>query len=176
MVRGQDSHMGCHESRALAWLAKSVAMYRHRRCLAFDRVHHLNIVADPSTHNKQETMASIVWSWQARVAAHGDLQVLPETKHITPSEQDFPDRSGDVQSSPTCQQGHSNQFCQTTSLHLRRRPLQLRRASTCWCWGLVLLCPKGLHVDGVCLGPLQLRRASTCWRWGLVLLSKRIAR
>ena len=83
--------MGCHESRALVWLAKYVDMYRGRRRLAFDRIQHLNIVADPSTHNKQETMALICWSWQAQVAAHGDLQVLPETKKILPSEQDLPE-------------------------------------------------------------------------------------
>ena len=66
-------------------------MYRDRRRLAFDRIQHLNIVADPSTHNKQETMALICWSWQAQVAAHGDLQVIPETKKILPSEQDLPE-------------------------------------------------------------------------------------
>ena len=90
VVRGQDPHMGCHESRALGWLAKKVEMYRDRRFLAFDRVRHLNIVADPSTHNKQETMASIAWSWQAQVAAHGDLQILPETKTSLPQSRSSP--------------------------------------------------------------------------------------
>ncbi len=52
---------------------------------------NLNIVADPSTHNKQETMASIVWSWEAQVAVHGDLQILPESKKTLPSEQDLPE-------------------------------------------------------------------------------------
>ena len=51
----------------------------------------MNIVADPSTHNKKETMALICWSWQAQVAAHGDLQVIPETKKILPSEQALPE-------------------------------------------------------------------------------------
>ena len=59
--------------------------------MAFDRIQHLNIAADPSTHNKQETMASICGSWQARAAAHGDLQVMPETRKILPSEQDLPE-------------------------------------------------------------------------------------
>ncbi|MDJ0514433.1 MAG: hypothetical protein QNJ62_13410 [Methyloceanibacter sp.] len=198
VVRGQDTHMGCHESRALMWLAKNVEMYRHRRHLAFDRVHHLNIVADPSTHNKQETMASIVWSWQAQVAAHGDLQILPESKKVLPSEQDLPESisnllaNGRLQRVATFRQlqalsnvirslGHwqgledfklpsdwsavrpiepdqvrvvqegamfnrallvntqtrqKKQFCQTVSLSLRVPPLQLRRASICWCWGL----------------------------------------
>jgi hypothetical protein len=91
VIRSRDVHVGCSESRALAWLAKKVEMYRERRRLAFDRVRHLNIVADPSTHNKQETMASIVWSWQVRVAAHGDLQIIPTTKQFLPSEQDLPE-------------------------------------------------------------------------------------
>ena len=91
VIRREDAHVGCSESRALAWLAKKVEMYRERRRLAFDGVRHLNIVADPSTHNKQETMASIVWSWQAQVAAHGDLQIIPATKQLLPSEQDLPE-------------------------------------------------------------------------------------
>ena len=91
VVRGHDAHMGCHETRGAAWLAKKVEMYRARRFLAFDRVRHLNIVADPSTHNKKDTMASIVFSWEVQVAAHGDLQYLPQAKTVLNSEQDLPD-------------------------------------------------------------------------------------
>ena len=83
--------MGCHESRTLVWLTKNVNMYRGRRRSAFDRIQRLNIVADPSTHNTQETMALIWWPWQAQVAAHGDLQMIPETKKILPSEQALPE-------------------------------------------------------------------------------------
>ena len=54
VVRGQDPHVGCHETRARAWLAKLNDMYRDRRRLAFDRIQHLNIVAGPSTHNKKK--------------------------------------------------------------------------------------------------------------------------
>ena len=51
----------------------------------------MNIVVGPSIHNKRDTMASIVWSWEARVAAHGDLQMLPQAKTVLESEQDLPD-------------------------------------------------------------------------------------
>jgi len=91
VIRGHDAHVGCHPSRATFWLCKKNVMYRERRRMAFDGVHHLNIVADPSTHNKKDTMASLVWSWEVGVAAHGDLQMLPQAKTVLESEQDLMD-------------------------------------------------------------------------------------
>ena len=51
---------------------------------------HLNIVADLATHSRHDTMASIVWSWQTGVAAHGDLQYIPHGGMLS-SEQEMPE-------------------------------------------------------------------------------------
>jgi hypothetical protein len=49
------------------------------------------MVADPSTHSKRETMASVCWSWEAGGAAHGNLQILSPGKVVLASEQALPE-------------------------------------------------------------------------------------
>ena len=75
---------------AHSWLVRLNAMYRERRRLGFLGADHLNIVADPATHSKHDTMASIVWSWQTGIAAHGDLQYIPHGGMLS-SEQEMPE-------------------------------------------------------------------------------------
>ncbi len=90
-VRDGDAHVGCAKTRAIVWMSKYLDMYRSRRAMAFHGARHLCVIADPATHQKRETLASVCWSWEFGVAAHGDLQVLPATAAVLPSEQDLPD-------------------------------------------------------------------------------------
>ena len=71
-------------------------MYRERRKLAFDGVRHWAIVADPATHSKKDVLAALCYSWETGIAAHGDLQYLPETKLILPSEVDMPEHIAEL--------------------------------------------------------------------------------
>ena len=89
-VRRRDSAAGCSGGTSMSWLVRLSAMYRERRRLGLLRSDHLNIVADPATHSKNDTMASIVWSWQAGIAAHGDLQYIPHGGMLA-TEQEMPE-------------------------------------------------------------------------------------
>ena len=89
-VRRDDCQAGCGGGTAMAWLVRMNAMYRERRRLGLLGSDHLNIVADPATHSKRDTMASIIWSWQAGIAAHGDLQYIPHGGML-PTEQEMPE-------------------------------------------------------------------------------------
>ena len=88
--RSDDAHVGCSESQSELWMAKRQHLYRQRRSLCFHGARHLNMVADPSTHSKRETMVTVCWSWEAAAATHGDVQVLPATSALLPSEQELP--------------------------------------------------------------------------------------
>ena len=81
-VRSADSHVGCCETRAELWKTKHQYLYQQRRALLFHGTRHLNMIADPSTHIKRETMAAMCWSWEAGGAAHGDVQIMPATSNL----------------------------------------------------------------------------------------------
>ena len=65
-------------------------IYLENRRVAVVGCDHLNIVEGPATHSKKDTMASIVWCWQAGIAAHGDMQWLPQGAML-PTEQAMPE-------------------------------------------------------------------------------------
>ena len=53
-------------------------------------------MADPATHSKKDVLAALCYSWETGIAAHGDLQYLPETKLILPSEVDMPEHIAEL--------------------------------------------------------------------------------
>ena len=92
-IRSKDEHMGCAKSNCPAWRGRLGDMYRARRMLALDGTSHLCICADPSTHCRRETMATLVWSWEMGIAAHGDLQIMGSA-HSLLLEESLPDQIG----------------------------------------------------------------------------------
>ena len=96
-VRRADRQAGCSASISYVWHQRRNAMYRERRQLSFLGSDHLNIVADPANHSKKDTMASIIWSWQAGLAAYGDLQYIPHGG-LLPSEQEMPEHIAELYS------------------------------------------------------------------------------
>ncbi len=94
--RQDDPEAGGSESAAVLWMAKHQAMYVENRTMAFHSVSHLNIVADPGTHSKHETVVSVAWSWEDRVAAHCDCQRLRTIARLLPSEEDLPDHIAEL--------------------------------------------------------------------------------
>ena len=75
-IRHEDIGMGCSSSSCPEWRGRWGDMYRQRRKMSLDKVHHLFLCADPATHVRKSTMATVVWSWEAGSASHGDLQVM----------------------------------------------------------------------------------------------------
>ncbi len=92
--RADDADAGCSESRAQVWMQKHQDMYARRRRWCFHGARHLNIVADPSTHSKKETLVSVCWTFEFGVAAHADVQFLPATSVMLPSEHELPRHLG----------------------------------------------------------------------------------
>ena len=89
-IRAADDHVGCAKSNCTEWRGRLADMYRHRRKMALDNVYHLSICADPATHCRQEVQATLVWSWEAGTAAHGDLQVMGSSNTLL-LEESLPD-------------------------------------------------------------------------------------
>ena len=106
--------MGCSETCTLLWVAKHQHLYRARRALCFHGVHHLNMVADPSTHSKRETMVTVCWSWECGAAAHGDVQIIAPGSVVLPSEQELPDHI--AQLAATCRLERVSAFRQLQAL------------------------------------------------------------
>ena len=90
-AKSDDPEAGCSQWCAQLWVAKYNCLYNERRALLLHGVHHLSMVADPSTHSKRETMASVCWSWEAGGAAHANLQIIPPGTVVLPSEQALPE-------------------------------------------------------------------------------------
>ena len=91
VVRRNDPQAGGCQRVAHEVLCRKNDLYRQRMRMAFLGSNHLCIVADPATHSKKETMISILWSWQAAVAAYGAIQYIPSAKTVLVSEQEMPD-------------------------------------------------------------------------------------
>ena len=54
-------------------------------------VKHLSIAADPATHSKKEVLAGLLYSWECGIAAHGDLQFIPERRLVLASDVEMPE-------------------------------------------------------------------------------------
>ena len=93
-TRKDDPEAGASEAQAGPWMKKLHKMYAKNRSLWFAGARHLNLVADPSTHSKYETMVSIAWSWEEGVGAIADIQRMPATSTVLNA--DMPDRIAEL--------------------------------------------------------------------------------
>ena len=82
VVRRDDQEAGCGQRVTSDVFAHMGFLYRERMRMAFLGVNHLSIVADPATHSKKETMASICWSWQVGIAAFCAIQYIPQGRAV----------------------------------------------------------------------------------------------
>ena len=87
----QDRSHGCAAVTSQFWMHKYHDLYCSRRAVCFRGVRHLSMVCDPSTHSRQEIMISLVYSWEAGLAACGDLQRIPPCSPILPTEAALPE-------------------------------------------------------------------------------------
>jgi hypothetical protein len=90
--RKKDLHVGCSPSRTGAWVNKEKWLYNIRRLGTFERALHFNVVADGSIHSiGQDTLVSIVYSWESRGAAYGDALFITPGDVLLPGEVDLED-------------------------------------------------------------------------------------
>ena len=90
-IRYGDSHMGCAAGNGVAWQNKHQSMYHRQRSAQLEKVRHFNVVLDGAIHSKNDTLVSILWSWEANAACYGNVMMAVGGKYILPDELDMPD-------------------------------------------------------------------------------------
>jgi hypothetical protein len=80
-------------------MQKLQSMYAERRELGFGiGTKHMNLIADPSTHSKKETMVSVAYAWERDLGAICDVQCMPQGKAVLESEANLPERIANLAS------------------------------------------------------------------------------
>jgi hypothetical protein len=80
-------HMFCR------WAAKELLMYLDGNLDRFRALNKLMIAADPSSYAGEKTMVGIIWSWEAKAAFFGPVQIIPSSTLMSPADMgDMSDR------------------------------------------------------------------------------------
>ena len=77
-LKDDEGWPGCSLSRAAYCIQKKAQMNQERVSIAFTRLHHWNLVADPGTHSYKEIMPAVLYGWEI------DMACLPPFQHIIP--------------------------------------------------------------------------------------------
>ncbi len=159
-IRREDGFMGCSSSNCPEWRGRLGDMYRERRKMSLDKVHHLFLCADPATHVRKSTMATLVWSWEAGSASHGDLQIMGSANTIK-LEESLPDHISALVAQNRCERMSAYRELQAWS--------NCVRGLGHWPRGLAeFVLPEGIEVHPVEPGEVRIVRQganeATAWR------------
>ena len=90
-ARSDDSAAGGSERSAERWENVVTAMYQNRLQLAWPRINHVNMAVDGSTHNYNEVLVGLAFSWELGQACYCTSQTLVVGKEISMDEDDLDD-------------------------------------------------------------------------------------
>jgi len=83
-IRRGDAAAGGSKSQGYRWEMKLVKIYDVRRSEQFKDVQHLNLAADPSTHDCKEYMIALAYSWEINAGSFPLIKRMPGGR-VTPN-------------------------------------------------------------------------------------------